>query len=464
MLKPHLQLGLNQRLAVTPQLRQALHLLQLPALDLQQRISEMLDSNVMLETRETAPNEALPEADEILSPKREELADLDLNEYVTDNGAKPRRTVSDPDSIRDRTMAAPESLQDHLRWQLQLARVSDVDFAIGLTLIDSIDGSGYLDAGITEVARGLLPELEVTESEVEAVLHRIQTFDPLGVGARSLEECLRLQLGHRTGGDHTVARAIIDTYLNALAAGQRTTICDQLGVSERQLAAAETRIRSLDPHPGAAIGGSAVDYVVADAIVVRKHGRWRCQVNSSIVPQLRINPLYERCMRDYRGDRAQAPLRTQLDEARWLLRSLKMRDNTLHKVASAIVEHQQAFLDAGEQALKPLGLKTIAAEVNMHESTISRVCAHKWMATPRGFVSFRRFFSNAVSDGAATAFSATAVRAIIRQLVADESGHKPLSDSRISTVLKYRGINVARRTVAKYRESLAIPPSHQRKS
>ncbi|HET7586635.1 MAG TPA: RNA polymerase factor sigma-54 [Gammaproteobacteria bacterium] len=474
MIKPGLQLGLSQQLTMTPQLRQALKLLQLSALELQESISETLASNVMLEpvdaetddwgaesNSEDGATEAQAESADDAGP-----TDLDVPDYDAEDWPQPRHDGADSDSWRDRHAAEPESLQNYLLWQLRLARLSDADFAIGSALIDSIDDNGYLIDDVHAIAAGLAPELSVDADEVEAVLHCIQTFDPLGVGARTLAECLALQLAayaDATPGK-AAAQVIVAGHLNALADGQRKQIQAELNLDDTEMAAAEALIQSLDPHPGAGTGGTTAGYVVPDVLVTRRNGRWQCGVNPEIAPRLRINPLYERCLRDHRGDRDQAPLRQQLEEARWLLRSLKMRGETLMRVANAIVEHQQDFFDFGEEVMKPLGLRSIAERLEMHESTISRVCANKWMATPRGVLEFRYFFSNAVSNGNDEDHSATAIRAMIRKLIGSENTKKPLSDSRISAVLKSRGVDVARRTVAKYRESLSIPPSHQRKA
>ncbi|HET7369746.1 MAG TPA: RNA polymerase factor sigma-54, partial [Gammaproteobacteria bacterium] len=393
-------------------------------------------------------------------------ADLDVPDYDAEDWPQQRHDGADPDSWRDRAAAAPESVQDYLLWQLRLARLSDSDFAIGSALIDSIDDNGYLNESLGGIAASLAPELSVDAGEVEAMLHCIQTFDPLGVGARTLAECLTLQLAAFADAvpGKAAALTIVKKHLNALAEGQHKQIQAELRLGEAELAAAESLIRRLDPHPGATAGSATADYLVPDVLVTRRNGRWHCHVNSDIAPRLRINPFYERCLRGHRGDHTQAPLRQQLEEARWLLRSLKMRGETLLRVATAIVEHQQDFFDFGEEAMKPLGLKSIAGRLDMHESTISRVCANKWMATPRGVLEFRYFFSNAVSNGSAEDHSATAIRAMIRKLIGTENTQKPLSDSRISAVLKSQGVDVARRTVAKYRESLSIPPSHQRKA
>jgi RNA polymerase sigma-54 factor len=463
MIKPGLQLGLGQQLTVTPQLRQALKLLQYSALELQANVSNVLERNVMLE--QTEPDEARPEsADDAADGVDDAGADLDVPDFDARETPGRRASSADPDSWRDRTQAAEETLADYLVWQLGLARLNDRDYAIGAALIDSIDDNGYLRAGVEDI--GQLAGLSADRGEVEAVLHRIQTFDPPGVGARTLAECLALQLGglaDDTPGKAVAAR-ILTNYLDVLAAGDERAIRVALDIDQPSLAEARALIKTLDPHPGGALGATAADYVIPDVLVTREARGWRCVTNPAVAPTLRVNPLYERCLRDYRGATDQAPLRRQLEEARWLLRSLKMRADTLYKVASAIVAFQQDFFDFGEEAMKPLALKGIAEPLGMHESTISRVCANKTMATPRGLLEFRYFFSNAVSHGAASDHSATAIRARIRKLIGAENAARPLSDSRISTVLKAQGVDVARRTVAKYRESLAIPPSHQRKN
>ncbi|HET7306731.1 MAG TPA: RNA polymerase factor sigma-54 [Gammaproteobacteria bacterium] len=466
MIKPGLQLGLGQQLTMTPQLRQALKLLQFSALELQENLSEALAGNVMLEPVESGPDGADGEPDRIeadAEPAEHQDdggLDLDMPDFAGGDGWS-----GDPDAWRDRTAASEESLQDYLLWQLRLSPMSEEDFAIGSALIDSIDDNGYLRADLADIAAGLKPDVSVGPAEVEAVLHRIQAFDPLGVGARSLSECLGVQIAAcaNTTPGKAAALAIAAKYLEALGAGRRRQIQDELQLDDATFSAAIALIHGLDPCPGATAGGTNVDYLVPDVLIERRDGQWQCRMNPDIAPHLRINPLYESCVRNTRGDGSQAALRQQLDEARWLLRSIKMRSETLLRVASAIVAHQQDFFDFGEEAMKPLGLKSIAERLKMHESTVSRVCANKVMATPRGMLEFRYFFSNAVSNGAMEDHSATAIRAMIRKLIADENVAKPLSDSRISAVLKHQGVDVARRTVAKYREALSIPPSHLRK-
>lgn len=460
MIKPGLQLGLGQHLTMTPQLRQALKLLQLSALELRETLDQALAENVMLEPVD-ADGTAPADAESGDGAADFEPPAFEAQDWPRAGGAAP----GDPDSWRDRTAADEETLRDYLMWQLGLARLSETDFLIGSALIDSIDDNGYLAAPVAEISQGLAPDVAAGPEEVEAMLHRIQTFDPVGVGARTLAECLTRQLDLHAADTpgRAAALAIVADHLEDLAAGRHKSIQRALGLAEPEFAAATALIHNLDPHPGAAIGGAAANYLVPDVLIVRRGHRWQCEINPDVMPRLRVNPLYERCLKDHRGDAGQAALRQQLDEARWLLRSLTMRTATLMRVATAIVVHQQDFFDHGEEAMKPLGLKSIAERLDMHESTISRVCANKTMLTPRGVLEFRYFFSNAVATEGSEDHSALAIRAMIRKLIAAENVAKPLSDSRISTVLKDQGIDVARRTVAKYREALSIPPSHQRK-
>jgi len=356
-----------------------------------------------------------------------------------------------------------QSLKEYLLWQLELAHLSARDAAIGAAIIDSLNDDGYL----TEPLEGIREALADSDAspepeEMDAMLHRVQSFDPPGVAARDLKECLLLQLRQAGAPDPAqgLAMALVDGHLEALASRDYARLCRSLGVERAQLDVAVAMILGLHPRPGTVIAGAPVDYVLPDVLVSRKSGSWLVELNPEAVPRVRVNARYAAALRrsDTGGDMAR-----QLQEARWLVRSIRMRNATLLRVARSIVSRQGAFLDRGEEAMQPLLMKDLAAELDLHESTVSRVVANKHMATPRGTVAFRHFFSAELAADDGGAFSATAIRAMIKRLVAQEDPQAPLSDNHITQELVNRGIRVARRTVAKYRESMTIPPAHERR-
>lgn len=448
---------------MTPQLRQALSLLQMSALELNHTLREALEQNLFLERADDHDGTAsdgpeAPPADPDTNPDSEALADWDSAEVdfawqdADDEAPEP---------------AAPggPSLQAHLLWQLELSRPSAQDMAIGTVLIDSLNDDGYLEEEMESIHQALADSDAAPEpDEIEAVLHRIQSFDPPGVGARSLQECLQIQLRQLNPATPalTLARTLVDAHLDAVASRNHERLCRTLNISGTELAAALTLVQSLNPRPGTALGAGTVDYVRPDVIVTRRDGTWRVELNPQSAPRVRVNAAYAAAL-DRRQRQASPDLNRQLQEARWLVRSLRMRNETLLRVAECMVRHQRGFLDDGEEAMRPLLLKDIAVELALHESTISRVVSNKHVATPRGTFAFRHFFSNEVSTNNGDAMSATAIRAMIRKLVAQEDPHRPLSDDRITKELVNRGVRVARRTVAKYREAMTIPPAYERK-
>lgn len=498
-MKLSLQLKLGQQLTMTPQLQQAIRLLQLSTLDLQQEIHEALESNPMLEVDEShdetpaseqnsqaaepesefsastreSPNESSEGSDELRweeSNIPDQLSvdtnwdDIYQSSYSTGLPAPD----SDSSDFESRNTAS-ETLQDHLHWQLNLTHMSDVDRAIATTLIDSIDANGMLTSDIESIHASLLPDLDIEVDEVLAVLHRIQQFDPVGVGYRDLSECLLIQLAQipREAETDAVrnARILARNHLTQLGSRDYAQIMRQTRMKEPELRDAIAIIEKLDPRPGAAISPEVADYIVPDVFVSkdRQTGRWRVELNPETAPKLRINAEYAALVKRADNGRDNGYLRDNLQEARWFLKSLQSRNETLLKVSSRIVEYQQGFLEHGEEAMKPLVLHDIAEAVEMHESTISRVTTQKYMHTPRGVFELKYFFSSHVSTAGGGEASSTAIRALIRKLVAAENTRKPLSDSKIARILEDQGINVARRTVAKYRESMAIPPSNERK-
>ncbi|MDP2229074.1 MAG: RNA polymerase factor sigma-54 [Moraxellaceae bacterium] len=501
-MKATLQLQIGQSLTMTPQLQQAIRLLQLSTLELQQEIQEALDSNPLLEAADDdgEPAEKIDDtpidyaaAEELLARESaggadtETPAELDINsneaipdelpvdslwEDVFSSGSANTGTGSggeDDDNPLEARSAAPETLADHLAWQLNLTPFSDLDRAIGLVILDAIDERGYLMCSIDDLHSAVAdpdnPEA-VELDEVEAVLHRIQQFDPPGVAARDLRECLLIQLRQlpEDVSSRSDAMAIIRDHIELLGSRDFATLMRKLKLSEAGLKAAMSLIQTLNPNPGGRIGSvSETEYITPDVIVRRKHNRWTVELNPDNAPKLRVNANYASLVRRADSSADNTYLRNHLQEARWFIKSLQSRNETLLKVATCIVEHQRGFLEHGPEAMKPMVLRDIAEEVGMHESTISRVTTQKFMHTPRGILELKYFFSSHVSTTGGGEASSTAIRAMIKKLVAAEDARKPLSDNKIADLLLEQGIEVARRTIAKYRESLNIPPSNERK-
>jgi RNA polymerase sigma-54 factor len=500
-MKQSLQIKFSQQLTMTPQLQQAIKLLQLPSLELQNEIQQALESNPMLEIEEELEGALVPNA----AANKDEPSESSYSESPYDgesaqpqeNNAEREGSDSDMESsdlswdqdhdwesnyvssgksssdstpdkeIYERQDFSETSLQEHLQWQLNLTHMSDTDRAIANAIIDSITEDGYLVEELQNLQATLNIEYPGIEAdEIEAVLHRVQQFDPIGVAARTPAECLKLQL-HTYLPDtpgYALAHIIIDHHLELLAARDYPRLKRVTKADSDSLRAAELLIQSLHPKPGALITTSRTEYIVPDVFVTKKNRRWRVELNPELAPKLRINSSYANMIR--RADKSDDNnyLKTNLQEARWFLKSLQSRNETILKVARAIVERQRAFFDYGDEAMKPLVLRDIAEELEMHESTISRVTNQKYMHTPRGVFEFKYFFSSHVSTADGGECSATAIRAMIKKMIAAENNQKPLSDSKIAQLLDNQGINVARRTVAKYRESLSIPPSNERKS
>lgn len=486
-MKLSLDLKLGQQLTMTPQLQQAIRLLQLSTLDLQQEIQEALETNPMLEMEEESPDD-IPGSDsrqentETLTAGDDsgveepvwndddipEQLSVDSNWddiYIDSAGSGSGSGGGSEETDFESRNTSVETLQDHLRWQLNLTHMSDSDRIIAMAIIDAIEPDGHLTSSLESIHSGLDKELEIEEDEVLAVLHRIQQFDPVGVGYRDLRECLLLQLQQLpadTAGLDT-ARRIIDEHLNTLGNHDYSQLMKQLKIKEEVLKEALAIILSLNPRPGSEITQSDATYVVPDVLVYKDKGRWKVELNPETAPRLRINSDYAALIQRQDNSPDNSYLRDSLQEARWFIKSLQSRNETLLKVASRIVDHQQDFLEHGEEAMKPLVLHDIAEAVDMHESTISRVTTQKYMHTPRGIFELKYFFSSHVGTEAGGECSSTAIRAIIRKLVAAENPRKPLSDSKIAELLADQGIRVARRTIAKYRESLSIAPSNERK-
>jgi RNA polymerase sigma-54 factor len=481
MMKPSLQLRIGQQLTMTPQLQQAIRLLQLPALDLQAHVRETLEQNVMLEADEElgAELEAPPGPEPAAAP-REEYAELDGNSTATEQREEPEVEIAD-EAWGERTSGISDSpwsgdddrsadfsdqhgrtLQEQLIEQLELAHLSPIDTAIARVIADSVSDDGYLIDDLEDIRRSLLPEIEATPADVERALAAVQSLEPAGVGARNLGECLALQLRqlHKDTPARDIAIQVALEHLGLVAAQQLILLRRQLRCSETDLEMALALVRSCHPRPGAAVSSGQAEYVIPDVFVRRTDHGWIVEMNQATVPRVRVNQSYANLL-SRSADHAM--LRTQLQEARWLMRSLEIRNETLIKVARCIVQRQASFFERGEEAMEPLILKDVAEAVEMHESTISRVTTAKYMHTPRGVFEFRYFFSSHVAAADGTEMSSTAIRAKLRKLITQENPENPLSDSKLAEILSGEGIPVARRTVAKYREGMQIAPSNERK-
>ena len=548
-MKQTLALKLGQQLKMTPQLQQAIRLLQLSALDLQQEIQSTLDSNPLLEMQDefaddfdaetVHQNETSAEPD---APPADTAADGELNDTAAaassesaeyDNGdsangefdAEYAATTADTSDTAEFDFASAdlnepavsdqieqplgdelpvdsswednypttsslpaadsdydplanrsevETLTEHLIWQLNLTPMAATDRVICLSIIDALDNSGLLTVTTEEIWQSLQPAAEqdleapeqtISHDDVCAVLELVQDFDPIGVAARDLQECLLLQLRALSADTPWLQEAVllISEHLDLLGSKDFTTLRRKSKLSDDALSAAMSLIRTLNPRPGSALADEAADFIVPDVVVRRAEGRWLVELNSDATPQIRINAVYEDLAKNAPKAEDKAYLRDNLTEAKWFLKSLQTRNDTLLRVAAKIVEVQRGFFEYGPEAMKPLILAEIAEAVDLHESTISRVTSHKYMSTPRGVFELKYFFSSHVGTQTGGEVSSTAIRALIQKLTAEENAKKPLSDSKIAAILKEQNINVARRTVAKYRESLSIPPSNERK-
>ena len=477
-MKQSLQLKLGQSLTLTPQLQQAIKLLQLSTLDLQQEIEATLESNPMLEREEdgadlagdsdtNAPDVDFSSADTDASGDGSDDLPVDTRweDLMPSSAPAPSGGGMDGEdgqfAERD---ATPESLHSHLLWQLNLTRFSDTDRSIALAIIDAVDSNGRLTQTPEDILESMRDD-EVELDEVMAVLHRLQHFEPTGVFAEDLRECLLLQLRQMPidTPHRDTAGALVSRYLDHVATADPRQLARRLRTTEDDLIGALHLIRSLDPTPGASVGESATEYVVPDVFVRRVNDHWRVELNPEIAPRLRINAVYAELIGKGGTDSDRNFLRDNLQEARWFMKSLQSRNETLLKVASKIVEHQRQFLEVGEEAMRPLILADIAEQIGMHESTVSRATTRKFMHTPRGVYELKYFFSSHVATAEGGECSSTAIKALIKKLVQAENTRKPLSDSKLCTLLKDQGVIVARRTVAKYREQLNIPPSNERK-
>ena len=514
-MKQSLQLKLGQSLTMTPQLQQAIRLLQLSSLELQTEIQEILESNPLLEVSEdsnndntdTDSNEKSAAADNADTTDRSRSEDSNDSDGVNDSEIAaqsgegdidtssdvgdipddlpvdsswedtydyaPSRASSDDSDQRnyEQPSSVGESLAHHLDWQMMMTPFSDTDQAIATAIIDSIDHNGYLATSLEDICDSLNENPEIDEEkieldEVESVLRRIQNFDPPGVGARDIRECMLLQLNVLDPATPWLkeAKTVINDYFELLANRDFTMLMRRMRLTEEQLQQTIQLVQSLNPRPGSQITDSQPEYIIPDVFVRKVKGIWRVELNPEVTPRLSINSLYAGMAQGSNNSSSDTSfLKNHLQEARWFLKSLKSRNETLLKVATCIVERQRAFLEYGDEAMKPLVMHDVAEVVSMHESTISRVTTKKYMHTPRGIYELKYFFSSHVSTANGGECSATAIRAMLKKLIASEEASKPLSDNKLANMLAKQGINVARRTVAKYREAMAIPPSNERK-
>ncbi|GGB46678.1 RNA polymerase factor sigma-54 [Shewanella inventionis] len=493
-MKASLQLKMGQHLTMTPQLQQAIRLLQLSSLELQQEIQQALDSNPLLEIEDE-----FSQAKDPLKESRDQ-SDTDFSDNSNVSVEKDTSTVDTTESISKETMddlpmdttwdevytASPmsgsgsasmrdddmpfqgettEGLYEHLEWQKNLTPFSDTDLAIATAIIDAIDERGYLTQSTEEILEAMGDE-SIELDEVQAVLKRIQHFDPVGVAARDLSECLLIQLAQYADSTPHIdnARMLIKDYLDLIAGRDFRLLMRKTRLKEDELRDAITLIQSLNPRPGLLITATEDEYVIPDVTVFKKNGRWVVELNPDNMPKIGVNQQYAAMARSSKNPSDTQFIRGHLQEAKWFIKSLESRNDTLLKVANCIVQFQQGFFEYGEEAMKPMVLNDIAEAVEMHESTISRVTTQKYMHTPRGLFELKYFFSSHVSTDDGGECSSTAIRAFIKKLVAAENQKKPLSDSKMAELLAEQGINVARRTIAKYREAMLIPPSNQRKS
>lgn len=507
-MKQTLQLKLGQTLTMTPQLQQAIRLLQLSSLELQSEIQEILESNPMLETPDDATSGEATEDFNNADQQAGDAADinngLNLNNNESGDGTidTPNTNLEQPERATDSEQtdipndlaidsswedtfdnyvpskqgeqdnrpyeqagSTDESLQEHLIWQMELTPFSETDRAIATAVIDAIDYNGYLASPVNELHQSLSKELDIALDEVESVLKRVQNFDPPGVGARDLPENLLLQLRFCDADTPWLdeARRVVSEYFEVLANRDFNLLMRRMKLSEQDLQHVIELLQSLNPRPGSQITNSQPEYITPDVYIKKVKGQWKVELNLDVTPKLSINTLYARMAQGANNSSDSTYMKNNLQEARWFLKSLKSRNETLLKVARCIVDRQRAFLEYGDEAMKPLVMHDVAEVVNMHESTISRVTTKKYMHTPRGIYELKYFFSSHVSTTSGGECSATAIRAMLKKLIAAEQPTKPLSDNKLAALLGKQGINVARRTVAKYREAMCIPPSNERK-
>ena len=470
-MKPSLQLRLSQHLALTPQLQLSIRLLQLSTLELEQELEKYLQDNPLLEREEEEYAPQLPKVGQSESGNEEKSepeppappSSADEESWLGEESSYSGSSGSfdDDDGDYQDVQATTTSLREHLASQLGLMSIPDRDRTLVQCLIEALDDDGYLTQSLDELAETLPPELEIELEELQIALNHLQCFDPTGVGARNAHECLALQLEVLPANDiQILALKIVRHHLDLLAGRDFVKLKKHVECDDGQLRDAQFLIRSLHPRPGAKYAALDARYITPDVVVRKLRGQWTVNINSDAFPRLRINSLYAQILSRQRG----SGLAGQLQEARWLIKNVQQRFDTILRVAQAIVDRQRQFFDHGEVAMRPLVLREIADILGLHESTVSRVTTQKYMATPRGIFELKYFFGSHVATDAGGACSATAIRALLKQLISAEEPKKPLSDNQLSEVLGQQGIVVARRTIAKYREALNIPPVKLRKT
>lgn len=499
MLRQGLDIRIGQTLSMTPQLQQAIRLLQLSSIELQEEIQQALEENPLLQLAEDSganseerlsdsftqselpasslenPQESdqelnlLGELDTSSSMDSDIPEDLNLDAawddvYDSSTGGSHQESDSDNQSFLENQASFSEDLQEHLLWQITMSQLSDIDKRIALTIVQSLDEAGYLCESIEDILASLIDELPIELEDVASVLKYIQHLDPLGVAARNLRECLLIQLYRQPASAiQKLAVSLVEKHLDLLEKRDYKEIQKRLKINQDTFEATITLLRTLQPKPGNAFSDTTTDYITPDVFVHKARNTWIVSLNQRVTPELQINQMYADLIGQVKTSTDSHYLKNNLQQARWLIRSLESRNTTILNVAKAIVERQSAFMQYGEQAMKPLILRDIAEELEMHESTISRVTTNKYMYTPRGIFEFKYFFSSQLDTDTGSSCSSTAIRAMIKQLIAKEDARSPLSDSSLTQLLKEQGINVARRTVTKYREAMSIPSSHERK-
>ncbi len=486
MLKQGFDLRLGQTLSMTPQLQQAIRLLQLSSLELQNEIQQALEENPLLQLADetsdseniaNTPTEDTSEASSEESPitasddtpfDQDIPNELNMDaewEDIYDTRSSNSDGNNDNAGFLENQEGAGSGLQEHLLWQIRMSNLSAIDKQIAEALIGSLDEAGYLCDSLEDIFTLLSQELPIELDDIETVLKYIQRLDPVGVGARDLRECLLVQLMQLPESRLLFkTRQLVEKNLDLLERRDYKEIQKRLKIDQSELEEMILLLRSLQPRPGSAYSASSTDYIVPDVFVRKIKGQWVVSLNAQVTPNLQINQFYADMLGQVKSESDSSYFKSNLQQARWLIRSVESRNATLLGVAKAIVERQSAFMQYGEQAMKPLVLRDIAEELEMHESTISRVTTSKYMHTPRGVFEFKYFFSSQVDTDTGSSCSSTAIRAMLKKLIAEESQTAPLSDSQLTQLLNQQGINVARRTVAKYREAMSIASSHERKA
>ncbi len=470
-MKQGLQLKFSQHLTLTPQLQQSIRLLQLSTLELNQEVELMMQNNPLLEREEPAEEGVAVRSGEYEgevvvkeTPEPAESAMAEAGELEWSD-ASSYGTPDEDDAFELQAPAQVMSLREHLQWQANLSALSERDRRLVLLLVDALDERGYLTQTLEEIFEMLPEELGVGLDELQIGLKYLQHLDPPGVGARDLGECLALQLAGKSEDTPglALAKQVVERELAALGTHDYAGIKRRLRCSDEALREARELVTQLNPRPGEAFGASDTRYIIPDVIVDKVKGTWVARLNPEAMPRLRVNQMYADILSRNR-DTGHQQLAGQLQEAKWMIKNIMQRFDTILRVTQCIVERQRHFFEHGEVAMRPLVLREVAEAVELHESTVSRVTTQKFMMTPRGIFELKYFFGSHVSTEAGGACSATAIRALIRQLVGAEDAKKPLSDGQIAELLGQQGIVVARRTIAKYRESLQIPPANQRKA